>query len=69
MTKIKISTLEALHKAVSSTKKVHWSNELYDVVWDKVCKEYLVICKSNGYTTGLDREDFKSLFYYTKEEN
>ena len=45
-------TLEEIKKAVNSGKKVYWSNKGYEIQEDRN-GQYLIICLSNNYCTGL----------------
>jgi hypothetical protein len=43
---------EVIH-AVNAGKPVCWHNDLYSVKHDIVCNEYIVVCRSNGFTNGI----------------
>tara|TARA_Y100000310_G_scaffold151304_1_gene150918 strand:- start:2983 stop:3192 length:210 start_codon:yes stop_codon:yes gene_type:complete len=45
-------TIEEIKRAVDAGEKVKWANDLYDVVRSQF-GEYLIVCRPNGYTTGL----------------
>ena len=48
-------TLQEIKDAVLAGKKVHWMNELYDVVHAK--DQWVTVCNRNGYTIGLTWQD------------
>ena len=47
--------LEEIKEAVRAGKKVHWSNELYEVIEGKY--EFLINCVQNDYCIGLTHRD------------
>lgn len=49
-------TLQEIKQALADGKKVCWSNELYDVIKDRL-GQYLIVCNSNQYTIGLTWQD------------
>lgn len=53
-------TLQEIKSAISDGKKVHWSNELYDVVKDKY-NQYFIICTQNKHAIGLTWIDEKTM--------
>jgi hypothetical protein len=64
-------TLQEIKSAVDRGQSVKWANQLYDVIKDSL-GQYLIICSSNQYTTGLTHTDGKTLngrsseFYISK---
>ena len=44
--------LNEIKQAVDNGMEVYWSNPNYEVRKDTK-GQYLIVCKSNGYTTGL----------------
>jgi len=52
--------LKEIKQAIKENKKVYWSNELYEVIKDKI-GQYLIICKDNDYCIGLTWKDGKTL--------
>ena len=44
--------LQEIKDAVNAGLTVHWANEGYEVIHDKL-DQWLVVFTSNGYTTGL----------------
>jgi hypothetical protein len=52
--------LQEIKQAISEGKKVHWSNELYEVIKDKI-GQYLIRCTSNGHCIGLTWQDGKTM--------
>lgn len=49
-------TLQEIKDAIDSGKKVCWSNDMYDVIKDKL-GQYLIVCSSNQHTIGLTWAD------------
>lgn len=45
-------TISEIKQAVDAGRTVNWASGLYEVRKD-VNSRYLIICTSNGYTTGL----------------
>jgi hypothetical protein len=52
-------TVQEIKTAVDNGKTVHWSNELYTVIKDKI-GQYLIVC-TNGYCIGLTWMDNTTL--------
>jgi hypothetical protein len=48
--------LQEIKQAISEGKTVHWENQLYEVVLDKL-GQYLIKCKMNGHCIGLTWAD------------
>jgi len=51
-------------QAIKDGKIVKWGNDLYDVVYDKVCDRYLVICNANDYTTVFNKQEAKECYIH-----
>ena len=49
-------TLEQIKQAIDDGKTVHWSNDLYTVIKDRL-GQYLIICTSNDHCIGLTWKD------------
>lgn len=48
--------LQEIKQAIAEGKTVHWENQLYEVVLDKI-GQYLIFCKLNGHCIGLTWAD------------
>lgn len=48
--------LEEIKEAVNSGKKVHWSNDAYEVVKDKI-DQWFIKCNINNHSIGLTWKD------------
>lgn len=57
-----MKTIEEVKKAVDQGKLVNWSNSLYEVKYWKIPDEYVVLCTSNNYATGLNLADVKDCY-------
>jgi len=66
-------TLQEIKAAVEAGKAVHWSNDAYKVVKDKL-GQWLIVCTLNDYTIGLTWQDGVTLngreedFYTWRQE-
>lgn len=54
-------TYDQVTQAVDNGEKVHWHNEGYIVIKDRL-ERYLVIFTANEYTTGLQESDCQQCF-------
>lgn len=67
-------TLSEIKQAIAEGKKVHWSNEIYEVVKDNI-GQYLIECISNKHCIGLTWNDGVTLngkpedFYIHEDKN
>jgi hypothetical protein len=52
--------VEEIKKAVDDGLTVHWANELYTVIKDKI-GQYLIHCRSNDHCIGLTWMDNTTL--------
>lgn len=65
-------TVQEIKSAVDNGITVHWSNELYTVIKDKL--KYLIKCSSNNHCIGLTWKDGTTLngkeseFYISENE-
>ena len=66
---MKLDTLQAVKEAVDAGHIVKWASELYNVTFSPKTMKYYVVCSSNLFTNGLNKDHVKGCYIHQPSQS
>ena len=66
---MKLDTLQAVKEAVDAGHIVKWASELYNVTFSNKTLKYYVVCSSNLFTNGLNKDHVERCYIHQPSQS